>query len=1491
MSERFAIGAQGAGLVTFKEPVSVSSAGPITQTLTIPEGMINIGGNGRGYMIEEQTYTFSPSLTEGSYVVYANDPVDASGNGDGIAELDHQEYSVYINGAGHVSPSKIYHGDTNSRRAFCYFQVDSSSTIIESTVRTITSFAYEEQQEYLERIGFYNFGHYDTDFTYRGQYWDEDVSLASASESWDSTGVTDWLLVYKENYSGSARLTSYNLGDKILEDEREWICDTSPSGTTAAVEPTWSSVTTVGDTITDGSVEWKLLGKPFGYFDKCISDNATYPEREVVVGVAEKDRDSTSGNNFVINSGLVDLGTTYLPNDEYPLGTFLYLTDTLSHLQTGRPSKQTSGAAAASLLPVGNIVRDIDYWQPSIARSEGDLIIDDNSTIHVWKCTTSGTSGATCPDFVSAGTTIDEFGVTGSTVADGTVTWTCEAVYNQQNFKGRKIRIGVSLGHGTILLDPGFSGSLIDDHDETATAHPIIQEALNKAGIYPYNQNQGVTDFKFRGQAFDEKATFDTVTDAVVDYDLVYLNSADGKYYTAINSSANLDAARVIGMAYGVSAGSGTVLSHGFIEYDASSWNDGDVLYLSKTSAGGMTNTASGADNISVGTVINAASIANGGYIHLNVGGGSSGVSTDYADYSVDEGATTSGISNSEVCFVYRNSAGNYQKAINDSNDLPAGKVIGIAYSVDTNRGDILTNGFVDFDTTSGNAFCDTTCSVGDTLYLSWSTAGGVTNVRQQTNNIKVGTVVTAGTPGVIYVDIAEESEFKDNAIDYEATFDSSVNQYDIVYGRDDSGLEYNQAIADGTEKETFLGVAYEVDTLEGIVVTQGFVDMGTDTTTGSGSNAGSLGYLANLGSPLVIGDKVYLSTVTAGLLSKDQTTTEVGKYVGTKSIGGSTHYIMLLSSTGGGGTGDVTAEDLVYLNLLNSEPFSLIYYDIFTEVNSLDYTSGVTYAANTSSYTGSSTDKLGNIIVEGDESAYATSTAYSEDDLQYETVQGWVWKCVVPGTSHVSYEPEWDFIGLSSTSLEAFYTMDRKDGTLATGQTISSEIDTSAGHKMTITGAAVTEDSSGKSDNAFVFDGTAYLLNDDSASGTLGDDLGTADPLSVSFWFKVDTLPTAGNYGGLFEIGDGTSQGEFSIYLSENTIEFDMSGGTNIGSYSFTDNLNWHHIYAEYDGTAGTAKLYLDGNVVISNSHSTDPVCTAQNVYLANFYDSVTASALVPFEGRLDEFRIYSRTLSSTERNYLNDNAGEQIYKGARITDYGGTLIWEAYRPRTLYRFFVYHEADATADLTVEYSTDYIGTDLTTGSWTDITSTVFDKDTILDTSGFTKLAIKYTYGGSGDLNSFGVLYGYYDDESYTTEPRLFEIYLNSTGSALSTGDIITLPNSAHYTLGNNSLRVTTLSGVRLFESTATNTYHYTEHNNRQIMLDDFTLNNGDSIVFEADYGKVDTSVVNYNTLQVEHIVDTTDSYYGQHIFEDTVTGQEWRPTMVSGALVFVPYS
>lgn len=577
------------------------------------------------------------------------------------------------------------------------------------------------------------------------------------------------------------------------------------------------------------------------------------------------------------------------------------------------------------------------------------------------------------------------------------------------------------------------------------------------------------------------------------------------------------------------------------------------------------------------------------------------------------------------------------------------------------------------------------------------------------------------------------------------------------------------------------------------------------------------------------------------------------------------------------GGTGDVADEDLYYLNLLNASSFGLIYYDNLLSEDSLDLHDGATWDYPTTSYIGDTPDVIGNVIVPDEEATdYTVNTIYTEGDLIYENEIGWVWECIKSGSAHPYYEPEWNLLGVQSENLDYFWSFEStfRSG-LTSGNVISDEMNSS--RELTITGGDLTIDETGPSGDGLVFDGSAYLINSSEVAPEMSN-----DPILVSFWFKVDSLADS----GLFEIGDGSSDGEFSISLTGTHLSFDM-GGVNLGTYGFTDIQSWHHIIAYNDVTSGRAKLYLDGTEVIDNLAQSAPTLTGLNVYVANYWDG---SALAPFTGIIDELKIYSRILNAEEIYYLSQNSGETVYMGYKISDKNNLVEWEALRPYTNYSFLAKLDADGDADITTEYCIDFSGTDLenVANTWVDCTDYVKNDEPVPVTDGYDKLAVRFTWGAPGSIRSFGVMYANSRVEGFITNKRLREVFTNNTGVDLTTGDTVLIPNSGHYPVGDKNLRVSTLSGVRLFPG---NNYHYTELNERTIMLQNFTLPPGESIVFECEYdGYMDSTLMNHQVLKIEHETDPNSVNYGKHKLEDVDNpGNEYILQVRSGSLEIVP--
>ncbi len=883
MAERFAIGGQAAGFISFRYPIEDAStySGAAVHMLSIPEGMLCIGGNGRGYVLEsretgssEGLYIFTPTLTEGDYLLFATDPVDGTGTGDGIAIIDHMEYNTYINGAGHASPTKWYHGDTNARRAFCFFKVimdGSTAKIQSSSITTFTSFNYNEQYDYLKKIGFF-LNKTDSEFAYRGNYWDESVRYTDATTSWTAgesnpRAVADWDVVYKkEEYSNWAASTAYSVDDIITEVDWDWIVTAIVgTGTSDAAEPDWNTTAPdIGDTLVDNpganQITWQRYRKSMGMYDQAIADDTV---KESYVGVAEVNRNGVVNDNFVVTSGILDVGTTYLPNKHFPVGTYLYLTDKADHITVQRDDN----------LPMGNIVKDFDDWEENHVYTVGERIrpLLDNTTTpytfstYVYECTSAsgtGTSGieANKPTFP---TTL------GLTVIDnaGTnqVVWTCKTVYNQQQYQSsRNICLGVSLGHGIIFLQSGFSGSLIDDHNESAIAHSDIQTAMNKAGIYVVNANQGepVIDVTFQGQHFDEQATFSSGAD----YNIVYKTTTNHQYGPAqAGQAGNID------NPIGIRLPGGKVASGiGFVDYDttatgpsgavAGAFTSGDKLYLSSTNAGQLTNIKTditpfvgyciqGNTDLSPDT---AASEARGCILlFLSV--------TDEdvtSSMLIDEVATLAGGAIA-TDIVYKTTAAAHEYGPAQAGQAgQADNPVGIALSTTSIA---LGSGLVQYDTSSAGP--SGTLTDGAKLYLSSATSGLITAVKSDITPfighcIKGSSTIANG--GLIFLDfsVTDEDVASSMLIDEIATLTGGAIATDIVYKTTATAHEYGPAQAGG---------AGNIDNPVGIALSTTSIALGSGRVQYDTTAAGPSGLLAH-------GDKLYLSSATAGLITNIKT-------------------------------------------------------------------------------------------------------------------------------------------------------------------------------------------------------------------------------------------------------------------------------------------------------------------------------------------------------------------------------------------------------------------------------------------------------------------------------------------------------------------------------------------------------------------------------------------------------------------------------------------
>ncbi|MCZ7622073.1 MAG: hypothetical protein M5U24_06240 [Candidatus Kuenenia sp.] len=219
-----------------------------------------------------------------------------------------------------------------------------------------------------------------------------------------------------------------------------------------------------------------------------------------------------------------------------------------------------------------------------------------------------------------------------------------------------------------------------------------------------------------------------------------------------------------------------------------------------------------------------------------------------------------------------------------------------------------------------------------------------------------------------------------------------------------------------------------------------------------------------------------------------------------------------------------------------------------------------------------------------------------------------------------------------TSSGLQAFYAFDDGSGTIAT--------DTSGNNKNgTITGAAWT---TGKNGGALSFNGTSNYVSIPPLNH---------DEISVSAWFYRNSVDTAepdtilGGWSWDKVEGYGLYFNQYSG--SRDTIRFIVtsktSGGTktqkNATKDLVTSTGKWYHVAGTYNKTTGEQKLYVDGQLVDTQTHP------AGNTIVPYTYASYMAIGALTFnygnmDGKVDEVRVYNRALSDQEMlNVYNGN------------------------------------------------------------------------------------------------------------------------------------------------------------------------------------------------------------------------------------------------------------
>jgi hypothetical protein len=193
------------------------------------------------------------------------------------------------------------------------------------------------------------------------------------------------------------------------------------------------------------------------------------------------------------------------------------------------------------------------------------------------------------------------------------------------------------------------------------------------------------------------------------------------------------------------------------------------------------------------------------------------------------------------------------------------------------------------------------------------------------------------------------------------------------------------------------------------------------------------------------------------------------------------------------------------------------------------------------------------------------------------------------------------------------------------------------------VIGASLTTDRFGLVNSAYSFDTNQYINIEQSASYN-------TYPFSVSLWASFDSLNnsggnlfkkyTSGGWNG-FNISPSTGATDnsgniYPFYLTGDAVPNGLIGGYGLPETSFVINniptKKWVHIVMTVDESGG--KLYLNGKFVDSLDWRTAAKACSNNL---TWIIGGSSQANAWFKGKIDDIRVYKRSLNSYEITYLS--------------------------------------------------------------------------------------------------------------------------------------------------------------------------------------------------------------------------------------------------------------
>ncbi|MBZ5857550.1 LamG domain-containing protein [Flavihumibacter profundi] len=197
-------------------------------------------------------------------------------------------------------------------------------------------------------------------------------------------------------------------------------------------------------------------------------------------------------------------------------------------------------------------------------------------------------------------------------------------------------------------------------------------------------------------------------------------------------------------------------------------------------------------------------------------------------------------------------------------------------------------------------------------------------------------------------------------------------------------------------------------------------------------------------------------------------------------------------------------------------------------------------------------------------------------------------------------------------------------------------------GNNGTVEGAILTSDRFGKANSAFLFGAnkTIKIYNPSS-------ELNLTSSFTISSWFKADALATTYNASMLLSKHDGDFGNDGWAYgilnpnhnLTSQVVFFyandPYNTNTNPPNSGIVTTNTWYNFIVSYSLPNKKLNYYLNGNLIMSKSIEYNTIANSRPITIG-YQFSTLGTYLDYFTGTIDEIRIYNRTVTDQEVQYL---------------------------------------------------------------------------------------------------------------------------------------------------------------------------------------------------------------------------------------------------------------